>query len=66
MMSLVQASILLLTILPYLEGCNKILGENKTENTYLKVMMMMMMMIMVMMMIMMMVMTMMLIIVTSI
>ena len=52
MVSLVQASILLLTILPYLEGCNKILGENKTENTYLKVTMMIMM-IMMMMMIMM-------------
>ena len=53
MVSLVQASILLLTIVPYLEGCNKILGENKTENTYLKVKVMVMMMMMMMMMIMM-------------
>ena len=32
MVSLVQVSMLLVTTVPYLEGCSKMLGEDKTEN----------------------------------
>ena len=32
MVSLMQVSMLLLTTVSYLEGCSKMLGEDKTEN----------------------------------